>query len=219
MALPGALSACEPLQELSGPSSDFGLSGDEASNTSFEGFPDLKVCPEALLSAARIRILSSAAAVSVVTTSGCNVVPLFHSCLVDLRWWSKESHLFVRLPPGLPQPNLALYTDDSGWGRLPSRRPSVRLVASVLFDVINQPLGTPCGVLRSSGISSSPSWSFRVPLCGQCDRSVVSLEAGRDSLLYPELYRPVDSSPLRSPSDPHGSTIHSGQTECVSRLS
>ena len=36
------------------------------------------------------------------------------SCLVDLRWWSEESHVSI----GLPQPALALYTDasDSGWG-------------------------------------------------------------------------------------------------------
>ena len=50
LALPGARGSCEPLQELSGSGSDFGLSGDEASNASFEGFPDPKACPEALLS-------------------------------------------------------------------------------------------------------------------------------------------------------------------------
>ena len=39
------------------------------------------------------------------------------SCLEDLRWWSKESHLSVGLPLGLLQPDQALYTDasDSGW--------------------------------------------------------------------------------------------------------
>ena len=60
------------------PAQDFGLSGDETSNASFEGFPDPRACPEALLSAARIRVLSSAAYISVATTSGCHVVPLFH---------------------------------------------------------------------------------------------------------------------------------------------
>ena len=35
LALPGARGSGEPLQELSGSVSDFGLSGDETSNTSF----------------------------------------------------------------------------------------------------------------------------------------------------------------------------------------
>ena len=83
LALPGARGSGEPLQELSGSVSDFGLSGDETSNMSFEGFPDPKVCPEALLSAARIRVLSSAAADFVATASRCNVVPVFHHTRVS----------------------------------------------------------------------------------------------------------------------------------------
>ena len=83
LALPGARSSGDSLQELSGSVSDFGLSGDEASNTSFEGFPDPKACPEALLSASRLRVLSLAAADFVVTTSGCDVVPVFHRTRVS----------------------------------------------------------------------------------------------------------------------------------------
>ena len=251
LALPGARSMCEPLQELSGPGSDFGLSGDETSNRSFEGFPDPKACPEALLSAARIRILPSAAAVSVATTSGCNVVPLFHHTRVSTanaftsaapqhhrpsssrfsvgvlgRFLPRGSSVVVRRIPSVRRASAGSSAAGFrplhrrlGFGRLPSGRPSVQLVASVLFDVFNQPPGNPCGVLQSSGFSSSPSRSFRVPLCGQYDRSVVFPEAGRDSLCYPELCCPIDSSSLRTPSDPLGSAIHSGQTECCSRLS
>ena len=40
MALLGARGPGEPLQELSRSFTDFGLSGDESSNLSFEGFPD-----------------------------------------------------------------------------------------------------------------------------------------------------------------------------------
>ena len=78
LALPGAWGSVEPLQELSGSVSDFGLSGDDTLNTSFEGFHNLKACPEALLSAARLRVLSAAAADVVAVTSRCHVVPVFH---------------------------------------------------------------------------------------------------------------------------------------------
>ena len=78
LALPGARGSGEYLQELSGSVSDFGLSGDETSKTSFEGFPDPKAYPEALLSATRIHVLSIAAANVVATTSECHVVPVLH---------------------------------------------------------------------------------------------------------------------------------------------
>ena len=78
VALPGARGPGEPLQELSRSFTDFRLSGDESSNSSFEGFPDLKASSEALLSAARVCVLSAAAAKAVLSTSRGNVVPVFH---------------------------------------------------------------------------------------------------------------------------------------------
>ena len=62
---------CQPRQELSDSLSDAGLSGDEASNTSFEGFPNPQTCPEALISASRVHVLSAAAPWG-------DVIPLFH---------------------------------------------------------------------------------------------------------------------------------------------
>ena len=69
MALPRGRGLGEPLQELSRSFTDFGLSWDESSNSSFEDFPDSKASSEALFSAARVRVLSAAAAGVVVSTS------------------------------------------------------------------------------------------------------------------------------------------------------
>ena len=102
---------------------------------------------------------------------------------------------------------------------VPARRPSVRLVVSVLFDLFDQPQGTSCGALRCSGFPSSASVSLRVPLCGQHDRSVVSSEARRDAFCDSQLSSPVDPSPLRAPSSPTGSAVHSGETQCISGFS
>ena len=51
----GAWRSRQSCQELPGSLTDFGLSGDETPDTSFEGFPDPQACPEALLSASRVR--------------------------------------------------------------------------------------------------------------------------------------------------------------------
>ena len=59
LAVSGARHSCQPGQELPVSFTDPGLSGGEASDTSFEGFPDPQTCPEALISRLRIRLLSS----------------------------------------------------------------------------------------------------------------------------------------------------------------
>ena len=51
LALSGAWRSRQPCQELPRHLSDFGLSGDETPDTSFEGFPNPRTCPESLLSA------------------------------------------------------------------------------------------------------------------------------------------------------------------------
>ena len=68
LVVPGARRLSQPRQEVSDSLSDAGLSEDEASNASFEGFPDLKTCLEALISASQVRVLSAAATASVVTS-------------------------------------------------------------------------------------------------------------------------------------------------------
>ena len=222
-ALPGARGSGKPLQELSGSVSGFGLSGDETLNTSFEGFPDPKACPEALLSAARIRVLSAAAASVVAPASSCNVVPVFHRsgvtaadalpptlpqhCRSSLsgfrlsvlgRFLPRGSSVVVRRIPSVLGASARSSKARSApvhrrlgfrLGLLPSGRPSVWLVVSVLLDLFDQPQGTSCGALRCPGFSSGSSGSLGVPLCGQYDRSVVSLEASgdafRDSIRWP----------------------------------
>ena len=78
LALPGAWDPGESLQELPRSYADFGLSGDESSNSSFEGFPDSKASSEALLSAARVRVLSAAASRVMASTSRIHVIPFRH---------------------------------------------------------------------------------------------------------------------------------------------
>ena len=70
---------CQELGIRVNPSkSSLGLSGDESSNSSFEGFPDSKAISEALLSAARVRVLSAAASRVVASTSWSHVIPFCH---------------------------------------------------------------------------------------------------------------------------------------------
>ena len=78
LALSGARDPGESLQELPRSYSDFRLSGDESSNLSFEGFPDSKASSEALLSAARVSVLSAAASRVVASTSRSHVIPFRH---------------------------------------------------------------------------------------------------------------------------------------------
>ena len=70
----GARHSCQPGQELPDLFTDPGLSGDEASDASFEGFPDPQTCPEALISRLRIRLLSSSTSVSLASAVRGNVV-------------------------------------------------------------------------------------------------------------------------------------------------
>ena len=74
MALPGARCPGQPGEELSDSHSDLGLPGDAASDASFEGFPDPQACPEARISAFRLRLLSSAASGSLASAAGSHVV-------------------------------------------------------------------------------------------------------------------------------------------------
>ena len=78
LALPGARDPGESLQELPRSYADFGLSGDESSDSSFEGFPDSKASSEALLSAARVRVLLAAASRAMASTSRSHVIPFRH---------------------------------------------------------------------------------------------------------------------------------------------
>ena len=78
LALPGARDPGESLQELPRSFTEIGLSGDKSSNSSFEGFPNSKVSSEALLSAARVRVLSTAAFRVVAPTFRCHAVPFVH---------------------------------------------------------------------------------------------------------------------------------------------
>ena len=201
LAFPRAQSLGEPLQELSESVSDFGLSGDETSNTSFEGSPDPKACPETLLSAARIRVLSSAAARAVAPASRCNVVPIFHCSGVAAadvlsptlpqhyrsslsgfrlsylgRFLPRGSSVVVRRIPSVCGSSAGSSGARSGpvhqrlgyrLGRIPSGRPSVRLVVSVLFDLFDQPQGASGSALQCPEFPSNSLGSLHVPLCGQ----------------------------------------------------
>ena len=63
LAVSGARHLCQPGQELPDSFADPGLSGDETSDASFEGFPDPQMCPEALISRLRVHLLASSASV------------------------------------------------------------------------------------------------------------------------------------------------------------
>ena len=116
-----------------------------------------------------------------------------------------QGSVFVSVPQ--------LRTPGCGLGHLSRGRPAVRLVASGVFELFDQPLGTPSGPLRCSGFSAGPSGSFGVSLCGQHDSSVLSSEARGDSLLHSECCRPDHSPSLRRPSDFPSSAIHFGSPE------
>ena len=60
--------------ELPDTFTDPGLSGDEASDASFEGFPEPQTCPEALMSLLRVCLLSSSTSVSLASAARGNVV-------------------------------------------------------------------------------------------------------------------------------------------------
>ena len=53
-----------------------------ASDSSFEGLPDPKACPEAQLSARRVHLVSAAASAFVAPASGGDVFPGFHRARV-----------------------------------------------------------------------------------------------------------------------------------------
>ena len=73
LALPRAWCPGQSGGELSDSLSDLGLSGDAASDASFEGFPEPQACPEARLSAFRLHLLSAAASDSVASAAGGHV--------------------------------------------------------------------------------------------------------------------------------------------------
>ena len=64
MALSGVGGSLQPFQELSHSVSITGLSRNDSSDDSFEGFPDSSTDPESALSLQRIRLLSPTASVS-----------------------------------------------------------------------------------------------------------------------------------------------------------
>ena len=101
-----------------------------------------------------------------------------------------------------------------GLGRVSSGRPSVRLVVSRVFSVFNQPPGTSCGALRSSGVPSCSSESICLPLRGQHDSSVLSEASVGDPLLHAELCGSGHSSLLRGQSDSSGASVCSRPSEC-----
>ena len=78
MALPGTWCPGQPGKEFVDSDSILGLPGDAASDSSFEGFPDPKACPEAQLSARRVHLLSAAASAFVATAFWGDVFPGFH---------------------------------------------------------------------------------------------------------------------------------------------
>ena len=93
LALSGAGDSCQSRQELPDSFADAGLSGDESSHASFEGVSDPQTCPEALLNASRVRVLSAAASSSLAAASGGNV---FH---VLSRSWVSSSDEVLPAPP------------------------------------------------------------------------------------------------------------------------
>ena len=78
LVMSGARCPHQSLQELSDSLSDFGLSGDEASDASFESFSNSQTCPEVLISASRLCLLSAAASVSVASATGGDVLSFEH---------------------------------------------------------------------------------------------------------------------------------------------
>ena len=84
LILLGAWCSRQSCQELPRPISDSELSEDESPDTSFEGFPDPQTSPEALLSAARVRLLSAAASGSLASALS-TIVPGSR-----LRMWSLQ---------------------------------------------------------------------------------------------------------------------------------
>ena len=74
LAVSGAQHSCQPGQELPDSFTDPGLSWDEASDASFEGFPDPQTCPKALLSRLRVRLSFSSTSVSLASAVRGNVV-------------------------------------------------------------------------------------------------------------------------------------------------
>ena len=74
LALSGAQDSRQPVEELLDSYSVDRLSGDAASDVSFEGFSDPQTCPEALLSRTRPHILSAASSCYLVSTAGGDVL-------------------------------------------------------------------------------------------------------------------------------------------------
>ena len=252
LALSEARGLGEPLQELSGSISDFGLSGDEASNTSLRVFPTPKRVQK-LFSPLLEFVLSAAAASIVEATSWCNFVPLFHRSGILAAdalpsappqhcrsspsrfrlgglgcFLSRGSSVGVHRVPSVGRSSAGSSAARSrplhrclGFrlGRVPAGRPSVRLVVSVLVDFFDQPQGTACSVLWGAGFPPSSSGLLRVPLCGQNDLSFLSAEQGGYSFRDSQFGCPVDPSPLKAPSDPTGSSVHSREAQCVSGFS
>ena len=130
MALPGSWCPGQPGKEFVDSDSVLGLPGDAASDSSFEGFPDPKACPEAQFSARRVHLLSAAAAAFVAPASGGDVLPGFHRARVpspnalsptSVEFASRmlaDSDSVAWDSSCLSQPKLSLFTDtsDSGWG-------------------------------------------------------------------------------------------------------
>ena len=104
-------------------------------------------------------------------------------------------------------------------GCLPSGRPSVRLVVSELFILLDQPPGTPCGPLRSSGLFTASPGLCGVSVCRQLHRSFLSTQAGRHTLFDPQCRGSVYPPALRSSPHPPGSPVHSVVSQCDGRLS
>ena len=251
LVVSGARRLCQPLQELPDSLSGIGLSGDEASDASFEGFPTPK----------RVQKLSSL----LLEFVSCRQqpLPLWHqllgvmSSLLAIIPWSclqmrspaapqrlrlspsrfhvgvlgrflpRGSSVVLRRVPSACRSTTRPSTARSRSvyrrfelrvGRLSSRRPSVLLMASNVLGLFHQTLGTSCSALRGSGISSGPSGSFGLPLCGQHNSSVLSEEAGWDSLRGSELRGSGCTVSLRGQSGSPGSSVHSGLFERSCRL-
>ena len=164
-----------------------------------------------------------------LNTAGCLLpdsasVSWDDSCLEDLRWWSEESHLSVGLPLGLPQPDLALYTDasDSGWGAfLEDDHLSGLWSRSCLTFLINhrELLAVFYGVHGFLLVLRGRSVSLFADNMTACCILGSRRGGGEGSLRDSELCSPVDPSPLRTPPDQTGSAIHSRQAQCVSGFS
>ena len=101
LALSGARCPGQSGEEFSDSLSDFGLPGDAASDTSFEGFPDPQTCPEAWLSAYRIHLISAAASDSVASAPGGHIFSGIHRSRVPPPGaFASAPAEFRRSPPG-----------------------------------------------------------------------------------------------------------------------